>query len=119
MGFGRYRRLTTTMFVAEPRAPENVHDPGENVRDVHDDAGGPLRQRQSFPQQHTRGGRRPVHQRTAELAGARGESEPSDRPTRTTCYFRIIVFPQWPYRTGGSNMCVDKISQQHMNDTFD
>lgn len=62
------------MRVAEPRAPENVHDPGENVRDVHDDARGPLRQRQSFPQQHARGGRRPVHQRSAELAGARGES---------------------------------------------
>lgn len=86
------------MRVAEPRAPENVHDPGENVRDVHDDAGGPLRQRQSFPQQHARGGRRPVHQRPAELAGARGE--PSADPLY---YFRITVFPKWPYRTGGSN----------------
>lgn len=82
------------MRVAEPRAPENVHDPGENVRGVHDDARGPLRQRQSFPQQHARGGRRPVHQRSAELAGARGESEPNDRPIRYTLYyFRIIVRP--------------------------
>jgi len=46
---------------SEPRAFENVHDSCKNVRCVHDDPRGSLRQRQSFPQQHTRGGRRPVH----------------------------------------------------------
>lgn len=58
---------------AEPRAVENVHDSGKDVRRVHDDPGGSLRQRQSFPQQHPRGGRSPVHQCSAELAGFGGE----------------------------------------------
>lgn len=59
---------------AEPRAFKNVHDSGENFRGVYDDFGRSLRQRQSFSQQHPRGGRGPVHQCSTQLAGVRGES---------------------------------------------
>lgn len=57
----------------EPGAFEDLHDSGEDVRGVHDDLGGSLRQRKSLPQQHTRGGRRAVHKRPAKLASIRGE----------------------------------------------
>jgi len=57
----------------EPRAFENVHDSCKNVRCVHDDSRGSLRQRQSFPQQHPRRGRRAVHQRSVKLTSSGGE----------------------------------------------
>jgi len=58
---------------SEPRAFENVHDSCKNIRCVHDDSRGSLRQRQSFPQQHPRGRRRSVHQRFAKLTSFGGE----------------------------------------------
>jgi hypothetical protein len=73
---GRYLFLS----FSEPRAIENVHDSSKNVRCVYDDPRGSLRQRQSFPQQHSRGGRRPVHQRSAELTGFGGEWNRKNSP---------------------------------------
>lgn len=72
--------VSNVLFDLEPRTPQNVHDPGKNVRDFHDDPGGSLRQRQSFPQQHPRGGRRPVHQRPTKFPGIRGETYESKGP---------------------------------------